>query len=202
MTISHKALKIPHTEAGMTIGLLGGSFNPPHAGHRHISLTILNKFKLDQIWWVVSPGNPLKSHKDLQNLEERIDLCKKCSNHPRIKITGFEANRPNAYTANTLAYLHERRKSVNFIWIMGADNLGQFHLWQNWQKIFLTMPILVHDRPGYRYKALSSKAASHFKQKYIPEKDAANLALRYPPAWTFLTAPLSHLSSTEIREKN
>lgn len=200
MSASHDDFKLPLAEANTKVGLLGGSFNPPHAGHRHISLNMLSKLDLHQIWWIVSPGNPLKSHSDLQSLEERLKLCTDCARHPKIKITAFETLRPTVYTANTLKFIKTRYPATRFVWIMGADNLAQFHLWQRWQQIFLTMPIAVHDRPGFRYKALASKAATYFRKAYIQEHNAKNLSLYDTPTWTFLTAPLNYLSSTDIRK--
>ncbi|MEM7618912.1 MAG: nicotinate-nucleotide adenylyltransferase, partial [Pseudomonadota bacterium] len=197
-----KFLKLPHTESGTTIGLLGGSFNPPHAGHHDISLHMLQQLNLHQLWWLVSPGNPLKSKTELQSLERRLQLCQQYTSHPKIKITAFEAARPDVFTAHTLQFLKQKKKSNFFVWIMGADNLVNFNLWEKWQHIFLTYPIAIHDRSGFRYKALSSTAATYFRKSKIPQSHAKNLAYRAAPAWTYLSAPLNDISSTAIRQKN
>jgi nicotinate-nucleotide adenylyltransferase len=191
----------PYAGPGQVIGLLGGSFNPPHAAHKLISETALKRLGLDKVWWVVSPGNPLKSRAEQAPLNERIVLCRTMAKNPRIEITDFEADLPTPYTASTIAFLKRRSPLVRFIWIMGADNLASFHRWQHWREIFTTVPIVVVDRPGWRMKALASKAAQAFASQRIPEIDAKSLVHAPAPAWTFLTGPLSHLSSTALRGK-
>ena len=183
----------------MRIGLLGGSFNPPHAAHRLISLTALKRLRLDRVWWMVTPGNPLKEHGGLQPLAARIKQCRQVSRHPRIKITAFEAAIGTAYTERSLSFLRRRFPGVQFVWLMGADNLASFHRWKEWETIFRLMPILVEDRPGWRYRALSSPAASRFSRFRIPETDTAALSGLTPPAWCYLSGPLSKLSSTALR---
>ncbi len=184
----------------MRIGLLGGSFNPPHEGHKHISLIALKRLKLDRLWWIVSPGNPLKSHNDLASLNERIHKSKVCSNHPKIDVTGFEETRRSPYTYKTLRYLTQRYPGTCFIWIMGADNLRGFHHWQHWQQLIHLMPIVIIDRPTYRYRALSSRAAHYMRAYYRREVDQHILNAYEGPAWTFLTDRLCPISSTEIRQ--
>ena len=191
----------PHTAPGQIIGLLGGSFNPPHAAHLLISETALKRLGLDKVWWIVSPGNPLKNRADQAPLAERIVLCRAVAKNPRIEITDFEADLPTPYTASTIAFLKRRSPLVRFVWIMGADNLASFDRWLHWREIFTTVPIVVVDRPGWRMKALASKAAQAFAGRRIPETDAKALIHAPPPAWTFLTGPLSHLSSTALRGK-
>lgn len=193
--------KPPLAFAGQRIGLLGGSFNPPHAAHRLISGTARRRLGLDAVWWVVTPGNPLKFHGDLAPLEKRLKLCRELVPNPKIKITAFEVDLVSAYTAATLAFLKMRYPTVKFVWLMGADNLATFHLWQGWQDITRQMPIAVVDRPAWRLPSLSSKAACFMARNYVPELKAQTLASMEPPAWTFLTGPLSKLSSTEIRSK-
>jgi nicotinate-nucleotide adenylyltransferase len=178
---------------------MGGTFNPPHAGHLLISRTALRRLRLDQLWWVVTPGNPLKSHDELPDLEGRMEHCRGLAADRRIRITGFEEALRTPYTAVTLAFLKRRFPSVRFVWIMGADNLAGFHHWQHWREIAASMPIAVVDRPGWRLKALASKAAHALGGAYVPEAAAGTLAMRKPPAWTLLTGPLSRLSSTELR---
>ncbi len=192
-------LRPPPAFAGMRIGLLGGSFNPPHAGHRLISLAALKRLRLDQIWWIVTPGNPLKKHSALAPLAKRIRLSRGLSRHPRIKVTAFEASAGAAYTAHALRFLRRRFPGVRFVWLMGADNLASFHRWKEWQAIFRLMPIAVEDRPGWRHRALSSPAAGRFGGFRVPETDAAALSRFAPPAWCYLSGPLSKLSSTALR---
>jgi nicotinate-nucleotide adenylyltransferase len=191
----------PYAAPGQTIGLLGGSFNPPHIAHRMVSETALKRLGLDKVWWIVSPGNPLKRRADAAPFAERLVLCREIAKNPHIIVTDFEADLPTPYTASTLAFLKTRTPQVRYVWIMGADNLADFHRWQRWREIFTTVPIVVVDRPGWRMKALASKAARTFAAARVPEADAAGLALRPPPAWTFLTGPLSHISSTALRSK-
>ena len=192
-------LRPPPAADGMRIGLLGGSFNPPHAAHKLISETALKRLNLSEVWWMVTPGNPLKEHGDLLPLPERIRLSRGVARHPRIKVTAFEAALGTAYTAQTLAWLRGRLPSVRFIWLMGADNLASFHRWKEWRAIFRLMPIAVEDRPGWRYRALASTAATQFARFRIPEIEAPMLPDLKPPAWCYLSGPLSKLSSTALR---
>lgn len=189
----------PQTAPGLRIGILGGTFNPPHIGHRNISVMALKTLHLDYVWWLVTPGNPIKSHSDLATLNERITAAENISNHPRIKVTGFEASLPTNYTADTLAFLKKRFNNVEFVWLMGADNLVNFHKWQKWRNIFKTMPIAVFDRPGYHLKALSSPAAQAYKSSRLTPPYNRNFSSQKPPAWQFITLPLSYHSSTELR---
>jgi nicotinate-nucleotide adenylyltransferase len=191
----------PLAGPGQTIGLLGGSFNPPHIAHRLISEVALKRLGLDKVWWVVSPGNPLKKRNETAPLAERLKLCRAMANNPHIVITDFEADLPSPYTASTLAFLKARSPLVRFVWIMGADNLATFDRWQRWREIFTMVPVVVVDRPGWRLKALASKPARAFAASRLPETEAATLATRPAPAWTFLTGPLSHVSSTAIRNQ-
>lgn len=189
----------PLTARGQRIGILGGSFNPPHEGHRNLSLMALKTLELDRVWWLVTPGNPIKSHDGLVSLKERIEACEAVSSHPKIDVTGFEGGLPSNYTADTLRFLKLRFSSIDFVWLMGADNLASFHKWQKWRTIFHTLPIAVFDRPGYKFKALSSPAAQTFRNARVTNSHSIRLAHLYPPAWQFITMPLSHLSSTELR---
>ena len=186
----------------MRIGLLGGSFNPAHEGHRHISLVALKRLGLDQVWWLVSPGNPLKDTSKAPDLGARAVAARAIAHHPRIVVTGFEAARGSAYTIDTLRFLKRRFPSVDFVWLMGADNLAQFHHWRGWEELFGMVPIALLDRPGFRLKARASKAAQRFASAAIDESDAGGLAQLAPPAWTMLTLPLSGLSSTALRVGN
>jgi nicotinate-nucleotide adenylyltransferase len=189
----------PRAAAGQAIGLLGGSFNPPHAAHRMISEVALKRLGLDKVWWVVSPGNPLKRRGDTAPLPQRLAQCREVARNPHIIVTDFEADLQTPYTASTLAFLRMRNPLVRYVWIMGADNLAGFDRWQRWREIFTMVPIVVVDRPGWRLKALASKAARAFAAARLPESKAASLAHHPAPAWTFLTGPLSRVSSTALR---
>jgi nicotinate-nucleotide adenylyltransferase len=191
----------PRAGPGQAIGLLGGSFNPPHAAHRLISEVALKRLGLDKVWWLVSPGNPLKKRSDIAPLAERMKLARSMANNPHIVVTDFEADLPSPYTVSTLAFLKSRSPLVRFIWIMGADNLATFDRWERWREIFTMVPVAIVDRPGWRLKALASKAARSFATSRVPETEAATLAGRPAPAWTFLTGPLSQVSSTAIRSQ-
>jgi nicotinate-nucleotide adenylyltransferase len=185
----------------MRIGLLGGSFNPPHAAHRQISLTALKRLGLDRVWWLVSPANPLKDTAALPSLETRIAAAEKVANDPRIEVTGFSGNGKSLYTVDVLTAIKRRYPSVQFVWLMGADNLAQFDRWRDWAKIFASVPIAVLDRPGFRLKARAGKAAQRFAAYQVDESDARGLARLEPPAWTILSHTLSPLSSSQLRAK-
>jgi nicotinate-nucleotide adenylyltransferase len=193
------AASLPAAARGQRIGLLGGSFNPPHAAHRQISQIALSRLGLDRVWWIVTPGNPLKEHGELKPQAERIAAARAVAQDNRIVITGFEADLPSRFTAATLTVLRRRRPDVRFVWIMGADCLADFHRWQHWRDIFALMPIAVIDRPSWHLKALSSRAARTFAADRWPARCARGLIEATPPAWTLITGPLSTLSSTELR---
>lgn len=195
-----RALEIPYAEPGMRIGLLGGSFNPPHEGHLAITLLALKRAGLDRVWWLVSPGNPLKDHGELESLERRIELCRQMTDgHPHVDITAFEARHKVRFTEDTLSLLTWIRPRLDFVWMMGADNLAGFHRWQNWRRIAAMMPILVIDRPGSTLSYRSAPAAIALARYRIDEADAGLIARYRPPAWTFLHGPRSPLSSSAIR---
>ncbi len=195
------APKPPLALPGMRIGLLGGSFNPAHEGHRHISLAALERLGLAQLWWVVTPGNPLKSKAELAEFPERIARARKVAADPRIVVTGFEAALSTPYyTADTLGFLRGRFPQVHFVWVMGGDNLAQIHRWHRWREVFELMPVAVMDRPGARHRALASPAARSYARAQIAEADARALAVTPAPAWAYLTIPLSSASSTALRK--
>lgn len=184
----------------MAIGLFGGSFNPPHAGHVLLAEIALKRLELDQIWWIVTPGNPLKDQSELAPLKDRLAACEAMTHDPRIKITAFEAAHEIRYTADTLDIVKQRNADVDFVWLMGADNLKNFHKWQRWQEIANTFPIAVIDRPGSTLAFSSSKFAKTFEDARIDEDAAQALARRKAPAWTFIHGPRSPLSSTALRK--
>jgi len=190
---------LPPYSDGLRVGLLGGSFNPPHQAHRAISLFALKRLKLDRVWWLVTPGNPLKDNGGLHALADRMEAARKVAADPRIDISCLESVIGTRYTADTISYLRKRASRLRFVWIMGADNLAQFHRWQNWQRIASQVPIGVIDRPPQSFRALSAPAAQALANYRIPEADAGRLADRRPPAWVFLTGLKLNLSSTGLR---
>ena len=192
-------VRLPPFAAGQTIGLLGGSFNPPHSGHLLASRLALTRLGLSRLWWLATPGNPLKSSADLAALRARLDAAHALIENPRIAVTGFESEIGSAFTADTLRFLRRRAGGARFVWIMGADNLAQFHRWRAWREIADMVPILVVDRPGASFAALSSRAALALARWRRPESEAARLAYLRPPAWIFLHGPRSSLSSTALR---
>lgn len=192
-------VKPPLTQPGLRIGVMGGTFNPPHDGHALISRTALRRLKLDQLWWVVTPGNPLKENNGLPPAATRMELCRRLAADRRMRITSFEEDLHTPYTAATMAFLCRRFPGVQFFWIMGADNLSSFHRWQQWRDIAVRVPIVVVDRPGWHLKALASPAAQWMRRSFVPQTHAATMASKRKPAWTFLTGPLSKSSSTDIR---
>ncbi|WP_011582767.1 nicotinate-nucleotide adenylyltransferase [Chelativorans sp. BNC1] len=192
-------LRMPFAEKDMTVGLFGGSFNPPHAGHALVAETALRRLKLDQLWWIVSPGNPLKDHSKLAPLGERIALSKAYAKDPRVKVTAFEAAHHIRYTADMIHLVLQRNRGIHFVWIMGADSLRTFHKWERWREIVRSVPIAVIDRPGSTLSFLSSTMAKTFDHARIDETDAPLLARLWPPAWTFIHGPRSSLSSTALR---
>ncbi len=197
--IHPRYLRMPHVEHGMAVGLFGGSFNPPHAGHALVSEVALRALNLDQLWWIVTPGNPLKMGRQQASLAQRIEMCEEITRDPRIKVTAFEAGSSIRYTADTIRAVKFRNPDVRFVWIMGADNMRTFHLWQNWRVIAQSVPIAIIDRPGATLASLSSKMAQTFNRFRIKEREAGKLARLPPPAWAFIHGPRSSLSSTAIR---
>lgn len=185
--------------AGRTVGLLGGSFNPAHDGHRHISLMALKLLQLDAVWWMVSPQNPLKPAKGMAPLHQRVQSARDVSNHPQIVPTDIEQHLNTRYTADTLAKLQRHFSKTNFVWLMGTDNLLQIHKWQDWEDIFYSVPVCVLDRPPRGNSLKSCVAADRFRDRMIPESAAKTLKDRPLPAWTILHIPLNHLSATAIR---
>lgn len=200
-TFGSMAAKPPAAPPGLRIGLLGGTFNPPHAAHVLISQIALKRLQLDQIWWVVTPGNPLKAGRPLPTIADRATACRALARDPRVVITTFEAHLATSYTAATLEFLQRRSPGASFVWVMGADCLAQFHRWRDWRKIFATMPIAIIDRPGWHFKSAASHAAITFASTRRPEQQAATIVGSTTPAWSLITGPLSPVSSTELRRK-
>ena len=193
--------RLPRHARGMRIGLFGGSFDPPHEGHRLAALTALKRLRLDAVWWVVSPGNPLKDHAGLAPQRARMAAARALSAHPRIAVTGFEADIGTRYTYDTVRYLTRRCPGVRFVWIMGADNLAGFHRWQRWRDIARLVPIAVIDRPGSTLRAAASRAGRTLAAGRLDESDGPLLAGKKTPAFIFLHGPRSMMSSTLLRER-
>jgi nicotinate-nucleotide adenylyltransferase len=191
---------LPLALPGQTIGLFGGSFDPPHAGHVHVSREALKRFGLDRVWWLVSPGNPLKRNGPAP-LDRRMAAARAMVRHPRITVTDIEARIGTRYTAETLERLIALYPGVRFVWLMGADNLVQFHRWQRWDWILNTVPVGVLARPGQRISARTARAAAIFAASRLPADAAGLLPRATPPAWCFLNLPMVDLSSSAIRAR-
>lgn len=199
MTLAPPSLDAPEVWADKTVGILGGSFNPAHEGHRHISLHALERLGLDAVWWMVSPQNPLKTEKDMAPLEKRLAGAKETADHLQIIVSDIEQHLGTRYTVETLKALKKRFPTTRFVWLMGADNLLQFHLWKMWEEIFYTVPVCVLDRATGSVKAENAEAFERFRPHLIDEAQAATLKNRPCPAFAFLHIPLNPTSATEIR---
>ncbi len=184
---------------GPRVGLLGGSFNPAHPGHKHISLLALKRLRLDQIWWLVSPQNPLKAVKGMAPYAERLASARMVSRDRRIHISEAEAQMGTQYTCDTLRSLKERHPQHQFVWIMGADNLIQITKWRHWIEIFETVPVAVFDRPTYSFQALAGAAAKRYARCRLKEHEGSTLAGREPPAWIFFWGSNDSTSATALR---
>lgn len=192
------ATGFPVALPGMRIGILGGSFDPPHAGHVHITKVARRRFGLDRVWWLVSPGNPLKPHGPAP-MSERLAAARRLLDDPAVIVTDAEARLGTRMTADTIFALKHRYPGVRFVWLMGSDNLCQFHLWDRWRDIAEMVPIGVLARPGSRNPARNSVAAQMLRRWRLPQAQAASLAVQTPPAWVLINLPMSPQSSSAIR---
>ena len=183
------------------IGILGGSFNPAHRGHLDISLAAIHRLGLDQVWWLVSPQNPLKATDGMAPFAERLAAAKAMAKDSRIKVSDLEARLGTTYTAETLSLIVQRFPHHHFVWLMGADNLSQISHWKDWQQIFHRLPIAVFARPTYSLSALAAKAARRFAPYRLREGAGRKLVMAKPPAWLFVHARLNPISATEIRKR-
>lgn len=184
---------------GMKVGLFGGSFNPAHDGHQHVAETALQRLDLDRVVWLVSPQNPLKDARDSAPLSERIASARAAASGPSMVVSDIETAMGTAWTVDTLRALVARHPGVRFVWLMGSDNLAGFHRWRGWTDIMRLMPVAVVARPGSLLESRSAPAAARFAGARIPMEQAGVLPFLAAPAWTYLTAPLNHRSSTAIR---
>ena len=182
------------------IGLLGGSFNPAHAGHRHISLEALKRLKLDAVWWLVSPQNPLKKSSDLANYALRFESADAIDNHPRIRVMDIEAKHRLLYSIDTIHFLQTRHRDTQFVWLMGADNLAGFHRWRSWREIAARIPIAVLDRAPYALRALHGHFATYCAAKRMAAVAASQLSNCTKGGWAYLTIPRHPLSATVLRK--
>ena len=190
----------PSVEPGLKIGLLGGSFDPPHEGHVHITKLALKIFNLSKIWWLVCPENPIKSVIP-SDINSRLLASKKIMKHPSVVITDLERKLKTKYTFQTLIKLKKLYPSTKFVWLMGADNLINFHHWKNWDWIMKNIPVGVLARPEEQIKAGLSRTAIKFGNYRLPKEKSIILSNYIPPVWTLSTGPMRNISSTEIREK-
>jgi len=187
--------------AGRRIGLLGGSFNPAHEGHLHISQLAIKLLELKEIWWLISPQNPLKSEEGMAPLADRLAGAESLAGGEKITVTALESELGTRYTADTLNALKERFPEAQFVWLMGADNLIQIDRWHNWTSIFETVPVAIFARPTYSLEAESAKASTQFARFRVKPHQANQLADMDSPAWVFLRTPESSVSATEIRTR-
>jgi nicotinate-nucleotide adenylyltransferase len=190
---------LPAHAPGIRIGLFGGTFDPPHAAHRAASLLAMRRLNLDRVWWLVTPGNPLKDTQALAPLAERLAAARALAQHPRIDVSDFEADLGTRYTYATIKYLVRRCPGVHFVWIMGADNLRHFHRWQRWRDIAGLVPIAVVDRLGPSLYSTAGVTGQALAWARLPESAARALPERRAPAWTYLHGLKSPLSSTALR---
>lgn len=193
--------RLPPYAPGLRIGLYGGSFDPPHAGHRHVAEAAFKRLRLDRVWWLVSPGNPLKDRTGLPSAAERLRAVAGVARHPRMIASALETAIGARYTVETIRFLRVRCPGVRFVFILGADSFAHLHRWRAWREIAALVPLAVVDRPGWTARALLSPAARTLAARRIGEGDRLTLAQAKPPAWVFLTGPRSTLSSTALRDK-
>jgi nicotinate-nucleotide adenylyltransferase len=186
---------------GQRIGLFGGSFNPAHRGHEMVALYALKKLRLDWVWWLVSPQNPLKDPRETSEYATRLAYTRQIARHPRFVVTDLEHQLGARTTAETLERLSPALRRGNFVWIMGADSFANLHRWHDWLEIPNALPLAVLARPGYSLRALGGPAATRFDAQQVPSFLAPQLVTMPPPAWCFIPMPLRPESSTAIRKR-
>lgn len=196
---NHRPLSVWGGRNRGAVGLLGGSFNPAHAGHRHISLEALKRLSLDEVWWLVSPQNPLKQRAGMAPLAQRVAKAAMVADHPRIRVTAIEQHLRSTYTVDTVQSLQTRFPMVRFVWLMGADNMVQIPRWRRWPQIFYRVPVAIFDRGSYAVRAVRGVAARRFASARVPTRRCGCLAWQAPPAWVFVAMRQHPASSTAIR---
>ncbi|WP_455474359.1 nicotinate-nucleotide adenylyltransferase [Bartonella sp. B30(2025)] len=192
---------MPHVEKSNVVGLFGGSFNPPHAGHLLVAKTAIRRLHLDQLWWMVTPGNPLKNYTHLPSLDERMRLSFELIDHPKIYVTGFEQCIGKIASVDTISHILSHNRQAHFVWVMGADSFATIHCWSRWRDIVSMLPIAVIDRPSVCTPTLSSPMAQIYRFFRLDERESIRLPFIKPPVWTYLHGPLSFQSSTNLRFK-
>lgn len=190
---------MPHVEKSNVVGLFGGSFNPPHEGHLLVAKSAIRRLCLNQLWWMVTPGNPLKDCTKLPSLHERMQLSVELIHNPKIRVTGFEHVMGCTTSVETVFHILARYSGVYFVWVIGADSLAIFHHWHRWRDLVSMLPIAVVDRPFSRFSALSSPMARAYRCFRLDERESRLLPFMKPPAWTYLHGSLSFQSSTKLR---
>jgi nicotinate-nucleotide adenylyltransferase len=181
------------------IGLLGGSFNPAHRAHRRISLAAIDALGLDEVWWLVSPGNPLKPAKGMAPFEARLASARSMARRSTIRVSDFEARAGTRYTIDTVRKLQRRYPNVEFIWLMGGDTVAQFHQWKHWRKLAESLPIAVISRPGYDRSVHAARAMGWLRRFVHPSRQAIRWTDWSAPAITFLRLPPDPTSATALR---
>ncbi|WP_289041257.1 nicotinate-nucleotide adenylyltransferase [uncultured Aliiroseovarius sp.] len=192
--------ELPYARPGQAIGLLGGSFDPAHQGHAHITREGLRRFGLDRVWWLVTPGNPLKANGPAP-IADRMARAREVMQHPRVCITDIERRTGTRFTAETLQALQFLYPGVRFVWLMGADNLADFHRWERWEWIMENVPVGVIARPGDRVAARMSPAAKKYQDARLPGWKARLLPFATAPAWSLINVPMVDISSSQIRAR-
>ncbi|WP_273756077.1 nicotinate-nucleotide adenylyltransferase [Bartonella sp. MM73XJBT] len=192
---------MPHVERSNVVGLFGGSFNPPHEGHLLVAKIAIRRLHLDQLWWMVTPQNPLKDRTHLLSLEERMQLCVQLVDHPKIRVTGFEQTIGSKVSVDTISHILTHYRGVRFVWIIGADSFATIHHWYRWHDIISMLPLAVIDRPFVHMSALSSPVAHIYRSFRLDERESRRLPFMKPPVWSYLHGPLSFESSTNLRLK-
>ena len=198
----HLGSRPPGRRRRLRVGLLGGSFNPAHQGHRYISELALKALALDQVWWLVSPQNPLKEPADMAPYSERLELAHAHARHPRIHVTDIERRLGTRYTIDVLDALRHRYPGIDFVWIMGADNLAEIPRWRHWRRIFRNVPVAIFNRSSYSVEALAGEAAREFRAYRVNAAQARALASKRPPVWVFIWAARHTASASALRDED
>lgn len=188
-----------HKNGRKRVGLLGGSFNPAHKGHRHLSINALKRLCLDEVWWLVSPLNPFKKAEDMDSYEHRLQEAEKVANHKRIVVSAFERDAQTRYSIDTVKKLLETYPDIDFIWLVGADIFPQFHLWRCWREIMTLLPIAIFSRKNYAVKARHCKTARTYRRFFLPSAMSRQWFKKRLPCWLFLKIRKHPASSTAIR---